>query len=403
MKRTIHIQIDLWKVAYILLLIPYFEPAAFSECYPMLHTIYKVYRYTSICATVILYIVDIMYKRRMPGKMIWLVVGYSCALILSTIYNNGLVMDAILETLRLTALFLLCEMMLRKSLLTFLDATSPIMSVLVLLNLVSLFLYPNGMYKSVLRRTSFWYSNNNWLLGYDNAFIAYFLPAMMFTIIRNICLKRTIFSVIRASIICAACLFQVLYQWPVGSVISLLLFSVLSLLILLKGRIRAFNAVNYVIGNIVVFFSLVVFRIQYLLAGFIMNALGKDVTISGRTKFWDRSFKYIAQSPWFGYGSADDLTTANRLFFTSSHNQYLWILYRGGILQFIPFALMIVESTVQLYKYREKPYVSIAAAGMCCLYLMWQIEAITVNSLMLLFIFTYYVGSVPVSKDGSGN
>lgn len=384
---------------YIFLLIPYFEPPAIEQCNTGLHMLYRLYLYGSILLTLILYFVELVYYKSLPGKMVFYAILFSAALVFSTILNHGETKIAILDGLVLISLFSLCEMMLKKSLMTFLDAMSPLMSTLVVLNFITLIAFPNGMYINTVLRSSFWSSPNNWLLGYDNAFFAYLLPAMLFSIIRNIYLKRTPISAVRTIIICSICFYSVLSRWQAGSVVSILLFGVLSLLIILNIEPKFFNSVSYLLGNVILFFGIVVFRLQNVFADLIIHGLGKDLSFTGRTRVWDASFKSIGRSLWTGYGLEDVYKTIGKLKLSSTHNSFLWILYRGGILQFLPFTAMIMDSTIQLFKNRNKPYVAIAAAGMCCMFLNWQIEAITANSLMMLFIFSYYIGIVPTGTE----
>lgn len=105
----------------------------------------------------------------------------------------------------------------------------------------------------------------------------------------------------------------------------------------------------------VFWFSLIVFRMQYLASDLIVNTLHKDLTLSHRTIIWDKALEMISDKPILGYGMSDsvniftvnhDYTGNNNNVWTtlSGHNQILQILYYGGIVLLLAFVFLYFVS-----------------------------------------------------------
>ncbi|MFR3202482.1 MAG: O-antigen ligase family protein [[Clostridium] leptum] len=65
---------------------------------------------------------------------------------------------------------------------------------------------------------------------------------------------------------------------------------------------KLFNFRNYLILNILLFFVIVIFRMQNLFAFLIEDILHKNLTLTGRTVIWDRTLELIGEKPILGHG-----------------------------------------------------------------------------------------------------
>lgn len=161
---------------------------------------------------------------------------------------------------------------------------------------------------------------------------------------------------------------------------------------------------NYIIYTMVIvsiFFIIVVWNAADVFAPIIVDLLGKDLTFTTRTRIWGRAFELIAAKPILGYGilGTDDFVS---LFygipdFTTTHNQYLGELFRGGVLLLTIFVQMLFSAFRKL-RLAENIDVSKAMTfGLFCLLLWWMMESITSMYLILVLFVSYHL------PENSGN
>lgn len=90
-----------------------------------------------------------------------------------------------------------------------------------------------------------------------------------------------------------------------------------------------------------------IFDIDYVLAG-----LGRDRTMTGRTKIWDLGLLIFSKKPWFGWSFDALLSVMHTLKFdiTQFHNGYLDLLIRGGTMGFLILALIVISTYSGIFK-----------------------------------------------------
>ncbi len=390
------------------LMIPFFKPNYIYEKMPAVNTIFMYYLYGAIGIIFLYYITDLIRRKKAPSKIMVMITLYSVSLMLSTFLSDGPLMAAVREGFSYMALFALSEILLSKSLNMFLRVITPILNLLIIINFATLLIWPKGMYRSYVGSMELFNTGNNWILGYDNAFIAYVLPAFLFSLISYLYVRPTFFSKIKALIISAICIYTIFSRWHATGVVCMVVFIPVALLIFMDKLPAIANAKTYLWGNVVVFFSFVIFRIQELFSYIIKELLDKDLTFSGRIGVWDLSLKSFYEAPLFGYGIEALSKTIARISINSSHNQYLWIIYRGGLVHFLPFMGMVFSAVKRLYEKRSIAYVKLTAVCLCSIFILWQFESISTHSIMILFVFAYYVGYAKLEtpeenqQEGSG-
>lgn len=387
-----------WRFIGFVLFIPFFKPQYFSATGSILSVIYNYYLYVAIVIVLILYVGDLVSKREMPSPIMVLIVCYSIVLVMSSLLKNGYWMNALKEGVAYIALFALSEMLLKQSIEMFISVVSPILNLLVILNFVSMLIWPDGMYKTVLVSESIWYSKYNWILGYDNGFIFHFLPVLMLSFIKNVCIKKTIFSKISLLLMIGVCVLPIVIRQQAASIVGMAIFLGLIILVFMECMPKMITPRIYWGVYIAIFLCIVVFRLQDLFAVLIEDVLGKNLTFTGRTYIWDLSLEALMQSPIFGYGIEDIFITVERISVDSPHNLFLWILYRGGLVQFLIFILLIQLVIKNLQNNREKLYVKITTIAVFSIFVVSLVEASREHSMFLMFIFAYYVGKVPLKQ-----
>ncbi|NGY85282.1 O-antigen ligase family protein [Bacillus megaterium] len=169
--------------------------------------------------------------------------------------------------------------------------------------------------------------STNYLLGGKNAIAMTALPTIpliyLYSYMVHNKLKTLPFLLI---LICAVSLY--LSESGTGIVVS---FLAILFVILPKKYFPSF--ITYFWIYIVVFLTIVIFRLQELLFGdFIINVLHKDMTFTGRTYIWDLVLDLIKQSWLIGYGRGNQIISHHFANLNETHNGLLEIMMYSGIL-----------------------------------------------------------------------
>lgn len=179
--------------------------------------------------------------------------------------------------------------------------------------------------------------STNYLLGGKNAIAMTALPTIpliyLYSYMVHNKLKTLPFLLI---LICAVSLY--LSESGTGIVVS---FLAILFVILPKKYFPSF--ITYFWIYIVVFLTIVIFRLQELLFGdFIINVLHKDMTFTGRTYIWDLVLDLIKQSWLIGYGRGNQIISHHFANLNETHNGLLEIMMYSGILGVLFFLIILL-------------------------------------------------------------
>lgn len=372
------------------LLLPLLETSYIANNWDTIHQIIALLKYGSIAVAFILYISDKDFMTK-PTKPAIFIIVYSLIVIVSSLLNGGELITAVMESLQLIATIFLGDLIIKNSLKDYISVVYPIFFLMATINFITMVLYPNGMYSRVMEGSYVWVSRNNWFLGLENAMTAYLIPALALTYI-NMLIKRTRFSYLTALVMSVMCMYVPIVRHKGSMLVCFLLFIMLCLLAYWKIFPSILNARTYLIFNVLFFVAIVLLSSANTGIVAIIEAFFSRNTLSVRTVIWGKVLDLIPQKLILGYGYEAAHIVSDKLKYDSAHNQYLWILYRGGIAQFLVFGKFILDSVNSLYKKRAFAVVKIISASFFVLLLMWQTESITNNVLMLFLLFVYYVG-----------
>ena len=212
-----------------------------------------------------------------------------------------------------------------------------VLCILTIINFYTIIKYPNGWFKS---------SNyeNNWFFGYDNTHIFMYLPTLMIMFINRELNKKKlkIFDIIIFLIIT----YCVYYCMSANTVVAYTIFIIYLIFRKIFDNSHIFNAKNYFIVFIAIFFGIVIFRIQNVFSWLIVDILNKDLTFTHRTTIWDTTIELIKKHWILGYGKEPVEIVAYKLgksTFTHAHNTLLDITYKYGLIGLSSF---ITQGTI---------------------------------------------------------
>ena len=246
---------------------------------------------------------------------------------------------------------------------------SNIFFLFVVANIISIIVFPNGLFKSAL------YSNN-WILGYDNMHIMYYIPAIVLEKIN--CILSGKKHSFRYLFLITMITYAVIFCFSANSLVAYCLFMFL-LVFSNIDRKAIFNAYTVTIIFSVLSLLIVVFSANFEVVNlFITNILHKSLTFSGRTGIWALALAYIAKKPFLGYGLEPvEMVTSKfgSIHATHAHNTILDVMYKGGTISFFAFAYMFYLSAKNLYHNRTDILAKVITYGLFAIYIMSIFEA----------------------------
>lgn len=257
-----------------------------------------------------------------------------------------------------------------------------VLGLLVVANFVSILAFPDGMY--VTGTTNFAYEN--WLLGFKNKHIVFFLPLMLATFLLA---EVDGFSLDKAIVLGVIIVSSALAQSST-TIVCMAFMILFAFAPFFRKRYRVFNARTYLVAGLILFLLVVVFRAQEWLSFIIVDLLGKDLTFSNRTLLWDVVFKAIPESPivGFGYWSLDARHALyNSLSIMSAHNQILEFAFEGGLVMVALYLMVNALLTNRLHQFAQSRVVQFASA----LYLGMMVVLLTEVYEDALFYSLYFM------------
>lgn len=323
-------------------------------------------------------------KRKL--SVIVLVIGLQQGyLLLRTFIAGGAVRDCMLSVVAVLSVVMLYDVALEKWE-VFLSSQLFCFEVVIYINLVTEFLFPNSMYVPRIEQTLH-VSSKYWFLGFYNSHIQYFLPALMIAFLYKVETgkwKRTVMLTIAIYI-------SILKVWSAGSIITI--FGMTVVYLIFKNRTKVFHYYNYWILHLLFFVFGILFKIQIVFSKLVDAILGKWHSLELRMSLWDKCLGDIMMKPVFGYGIEYPIELEKRVgmdWASYTHNQLLDIMYKGGIINLVLFIAIIIIAGKNVYRYRDTVESKIIASVFlgCCIN--GLVEVPVSSFVMGMFVIAYY-------------
>lgn len=315
-------KINLYNNKYLVgfMLLVFVMPAYFLRI-PIALTIY---RYLGFACMFILLLFVINGKKISP-PFLW-IYGFHAIILLSTLINKGELWSFVCDNYASFSLCILFALMLEKNPKVLLSATK-VLDVLVYINLLTMLIFPKGIYIVT--------NVEHWFLGHKNILSRIMLPIICLALIRAYyCFGKIKISTL--FLLASASLTIIL----ANSSTALIGFSVFALFLFLfhnktKRLPRIFTLFTGLCVTVVTFFALLFFNFQKYFSFLIETILGKDLTLTNRLAVWQMALEKISHKNFQGYGylSGSQFTEMfGRATYTHPHNYFLYIFMMGGIL-----------------------------------------------------------------------
>ncbi|MCQ2548469.1 MAG: O-antigen ligase family protein [Lachnospiraceae bacterium] len=269
-----------------------------------------------------------------------------------------------------------------------------VLMALVLVNFITVLLFPEGMYSAGA------YSRN-YFLGYDNTHINIQLPAIAMMALSSEDNKREK----KYYLLCVIVLISALITFSATSVISLSVF-VLGMIVIHFGKEKMFiKKILFpkIYVSFCVFagisFSIIAGTLLLSVGHFFVEVFHKDLTLSSRTLIWANSLAYIEKSPIIGYGyELPDVINSQLVNIAgqvgwggSTHSFYLWILFLGGAVLMACVSIIILIINRQVEKGEANRPSQIIKLWFLVVLMMGLVEAHYDSAFFLMLIVSYNI------------
>lgn len=251
---------------------------------------------------------------------------------------------------------------------------------IVYMNFITIILFPGGLYHQGLY-------TDNWLLGYSNSEIKYFILAGLVAIVYESIMQ----SRVRSTLLCVVVAISILRLDVVTGIVGILAMVVLYWL--QKKKIKIFNLRNMAIVTAVIFVYFIVQQKIVEYVGLIEELTGKTVTFTSRFDIWNRTILFWQKNPLLGWGwksSGQRGIEYDNVYATNAHNTYLEYLYLGGIIELAIFIFIIYA----IYRAgKNKSDCKVKQATYACIggfLIMMLTEAYTAPVVQLLYLVAYF-------------
>jgi len=309
----------------------------------------------------------------------------------SSYYLSNGVLD-IDNSIRIMSLVLLINLSIKKHARTILSALSLVFSTYIIINLITLLLYPYGLYLDNPREGQF---RSAWLLGIDNQFAYFIIPGIVIVILSSLYTYKKItiktwFVIIAAGIT----MFKVFSA--TGLVTILFVLGSVLLYLRKKSKLRLTFVISSIV-YVVVWLLLVPFNSIDVFQSIIVDILGKDLTLSGRTRIWSVVLGVIPDSLWYGYGINIRVLVSKTYFV--AHNMLLQITLESGIIGLFLFLFCIITAGIRLQFAKRYIMASLLVVGIFGILIGGLTEAYRVGYLFMLLAISYNIMYVVENKE----
>lgn len=330
-----------------------------------------------------------------PSKYTGLIIAYYVYLLFVTGYNGNLDHHDVISTAKMIVVLLMVEYFMRYRYKSGIHIILFITGVFVVADLISVVAFPNGIYQTatVWNEWSTSYAAQ-WILGNKNNRIVWYLVAILLVYLNNY-YERTFKS---GLMLYGMILISEIAVISVKSSTSTAVITIVSIFILL-ATIRGEKLklkLNVFVLNIayIVLLILVLVGMTDFLSPVVEKLFNKELTFSNRTYAWSACIIQILEKPILGWGmiSTDQARDAlGSLAYVNAHNQWLQILWQGGIVQLFLFVILLSYISSRINKINDIR-LNVVAVSMFFAFLVemiFEVEMGSTLSWILLLLMVY--------------
>lgn len=297
----------------------------------------------------------------------------------SVLLHGG--MHELSRTLRILSLVLFVSTAPKKDLKLILKIISYLMSFYVVLNFITMLVFPNGLYSDNMRGA--------WILGIGNQFGFFMVPTIiMNAIVSWIKVKKISYFTIFIAII------SFFSAFLADSMTGVTIITILTVMLLLlkydKYNITTLNFNKLMIIYLLVWLFLILFNNFEFFEYLFVEVLNRNMTLSGRTSIWNITVEEIKNSLFVGHGINTEISLLNGTNFVA-HNLILQVLLDSGIIGFGLFLILFLISGRKLNKNSGNKLALILSIGIFSILVGGLTESYRLTFLILFLALAYNI------------
>jgi O-antigen ligase len=365
-----------------LLFVPFLKPETVGM-FPVIDSIFNV------CRIISAFIILLMYMSRgKTSKIMAYIITLSFVFFLSTWLNRGDLEQCFKTYTTIVVFGMLIEIEVCRDVLSLLRCLRRLLALFVFVNFISILLFPDGFY--ILHAG---FLSTGWFLGYKNSIMTYILPCICVSLLYAHFTAGRITN--GTAVILAISVYSIIHVWSAVSLVGIFIV-VFFITIIYKHNFSAvFNMRNYLIVVTIFFVLVIVLGVQRHFSFFIEQILDKDLTFTGRTDIWEKAIFYITQFPVIGSGIEYFELIQTKIGESSTHDMYLEIMYRGGVVALLVFLAIIYAVSKRLNHRKRSEFVNILSCVIFAYLAMVLAESFTTNWFIYgMFVLAYHVDKI---------
>lgn len=295
---------------------------------PLLNIVYKVLYYSYILFMLLDFVLLKKEKKYLKKEPLWVAV-YFGMLVISTILFKGFnvpLLKSLLKTAVITILIINFLVTYKELLIgIFLKIQVWVGGIGAVVNLILIILIPDGLAKTQIT------GEPMWLYGHKNSLFMYLMIAMLGSSIlyyRKDKGKLSLHTYILTGIVLVSGILSNAGMVTVCSILLLILMFAFGIKTIRNKITMAKSIFIAVIINVMI----CLFRMQNVFDFIIVDLLGKNLSLTGRTEIWDLALEYTRQHPVFGVGYLFPGDLYEMIVLSTTHNWIIGILFHMGLI-----------------------------------------------------------------------
>lgn len=373
---------------YLLLLFPLLKINYFSH-FPVANLIYQLALVLVFGYCIVLY----LKCRKMPSLFVFLFILLEGWLYIQTYLNHGDIPEVMRVSRSVICMAFVIDLF-SDDMKYLLKALYQYFAFFATINLLLMLVFPNGIYS--VYSAAYGTSTVEWLFGVGNSSIAWHYPAVVVAWCYSIIMNNTKYGWYMSII----ALTSHLIDGSATTIVGILIILLFQNIPLIK------KIITPKIGCILVFLAFIIVVIQQkfdFLEPFIVGFLGKDMTFTGRLLIWSNAFEAFLDNPISGHGimytkdiirilgvmpNVDYLWEGA----THCHDNYLQILFTGGIVAAAIYFLLYRSAIKKIAHYWKHPVAKVIS-GCLLSFMVIQISEAFDNIIIMYLVLMLAVNA----------
>lgn len=371
-----------------LLLIPFFEPAYFLQ-FPVVD---QLFFWGSLLGLIWVAMHLIRFGcLKEPGVVypVIMLAGMNIMLLFSTYLNNGDISYNFRKLLLDITFIMLVHILIKRDLFNFIDVLLNVLLLWSIINMWSLFSYYEvGMF-----------AGDDGMIQYfwavDNHFISLLISMVFLAVYKDSVFNKNKLS-LKSGIAIIVAIATLLKAWSATALIGMTIFIVGIILHKFEFQLPEFLKKRFLIFvAVAINVAVVIYNVQEYFVG-LLDFLGKNSTLSLRTRIWEFAIDTIRNNVLLGLGSPGAFGLGGWFYnkFQGNlfmHNEFLELWVDGGIFAVIFFILFFTGPLLLRKKYKIENTSTLLTFFLIACYVMMITETLTPrNPIFAVLMVVYY-------------